>query len=86
MRKQKQPEIELKVAGHILVAKHEILPVEARQKVLQKYNANPEKFPYILASDPVIKEIGAKPGDVIKILRPSETAGESVYYRLVVEG
>ncbi len=86
MRKQKQPEIELKVTGHLLVPKHEILPAEARQKVLEKYNASPEQLPYILASDAVIKEIGAKPGDLIKILRPSETAGESVYYRLVVEG
>lgn len=68
------------------MAKHEILPAEARQKALEKYNASPEQFPYILASDPVIKEIGAKPGDLIKILRPSETAGESAYYRLVVEG
>ena len=86
MRRQKQPEIEVKVAGHILVPKHEILPTEEKQNVLQKYNASPQQFPYILESDPVIKEIGAKPGDLIKITRASETAGQTAYYRLVVEG
>ena len=39
----------------------------------------------ILGSDPVIKKIEAKPGDVLRITRKSQTAGETVYYRLVTE-
>jgi len=75
-----------KVTDHIYVPKHEVLSEEEAKKVLQKYNVKPEQLPYILSTDPVVIELKAKPGDIIKITRKSETAGESVYYRLVVEG
>ena len=35
--------------------------------------------------DPAILGLGVKPGDMIKITRSSPTAGESLYYRYVVE-
>jgi DNA-directed RNA polymerase subunit H len=53
--------------------------------VLATFNSSPSQLPYILATDPVAKEIGAKPGDFVRITRKSETAGTSVYYRFVVE-
>jgi len=46
----------------------------------------PSQFPYIQSTDAIAKEIGAKPGDVVRITRRSETAGSSIYYRYVVEG
>ncbi|MEM2167897.1 MAG: DNA-directed RNA polymerase subunit H, partial [Candidatus Bathyarchaeia archaeon] len=54
--------------------------------VLEKYRIEPYKLPRIKTSDPIIRVIGAKPGDIVKITRRSPTAGESVYYRYVVEG
>jgi DNA-directed RNA polymerase subunit H len=36
-------------------------------------------------TDPTIKEISANPGDIIEITRTSETAGESLFYRLAIE-
>jgi DNA-directed RNA polymerase subunit H len=42
-------------------------------------------LPKIKTSDVVVKQIDAKPGDVIKIIRKSLTAGKAVSYRLVIE-
>ncbi len=58
---------------------------EESTQVLANFNASPAQFPYILSTDPVAKEVGAKPGDFVKITRKSETAGSSIYYRYVVE-
>jgi DNA-directed RNA polymerase subunit H len=50
------------------------------------YNSKPSQLPYIMSSDKGIQGLGAQPSDIIKITRKSSTAGESVYYRYVVEG
>ncbi|MYB30536.1 MAG: DNA-directed RNA polymerase subunit H, partial [Cenarchaeum sp. SB0663_bin_5] len=36
-------------------------------------------------TDPAIVGLGVRPGDMIRILRKSPTAGESIYYRYVVD-
>lgn len=70
---------------HVLVPKHEILTPEEREKVLAQYRVKPYQLPQIKASDPAAKAIGAKPGDILRIIRRSPTAGEHVTYRYVVE-
>jgi DNA-directed RNA polymerase subunit H len=42
-------------------------------------------MPQVKANDPAVKAIGAKPGDVLKIIRKSQTAGEHIAYRYVVD-
>lgn len=66
--------------------KHEILPKEDAELIFKKFNSKPSQLPYIMASDKGIQGLDAQPSDVIKITRKSSTAGESVYYRYVVEG
>ncbi len=69
---------------HEIVPKHEVLTKEERQALQQKYRIKPYQIPRIKASDPAAKMIGAKPGDIIKITRKSQTAGSSTAYRYVV--
>ena len=73
------------ILDHYLVPQHVILSEEEKKEVIRKYaGGNPYNLPYILAKDPVVQAIGAKPGDVIKIIRVSKTGHKSIYYRLVV--
>lgn len=71
---------------HIMVPKHEILTDKERQELLQKFKIHTYQLPYVRVSDPGVKAIGAKPGDVVKIARNSPTAGKYFAYRFVVEG
>jgi len=74
------------IFGHVLVPRHEILSAEEREKLLNEYRVQPYQLPRLNASDPGAKAIGAKPGDVVRILRDSPTAGKYTSYRYVVEG
>jgi len=71
---------------HVLVPKHEIATQEEREKVLSEYRVQPYQLPRLKASDPAVKAIGAKPGDLVKVTRDSPSAGKYVSYRYVVEG
>jgi len=86
-RKKVEDEVpSFKVSTHFLIPKHELLSREEASQVLTRFNGTPSQFPYIQATDALAKEIGAKPGDMVRITRRSETAGTSTYYRYVVEG
>ena len=69
---------------HVLVPKHEILPQEQHTDLMQSmYITAKSKFPEIkFHVDPIARCIGAVPGDIVKIMRPSPSAGESVIYRV----
>jgi len=73
------------VPDHVYVPKHEIMTKKDAEEVLKKFNCMPTELPLIFVNDPAILGLGVKPGDMIKITRKSATAGESIYYRYVVE-
>ena len=70
---------------HIDVPKHEIMTRKEAEEVLEKYHCKSTDLPLIFVNDPAILALGVKPGDMIKITRKSATAGQSFYYRYVVE-
>ncbi len=69
---------------HDLVPEHIICPEEELKELLEKYNIMRRHLPKIFASDPAVKAVGAKPGQVVKIFRFSDVAGQSIAYRLVI--
>jgi len=73
------------IMGHKLVPPHTIISEKERDELFEKYKITPDQLPKILNTDPVAFSIGAKSGQIIKIVRKSQTAKEAVAYRLVVE-
>ena len=73
------------IMNHNLVPLHIIISDKEKEELLKKYNIETNKLPKILDTDPVSIYIGAKPGQILKIIRESHTAKEAVSYRFVVE-
>ncbi len=72
------------ILTHEMVPEHTILTEEERQEVMDKLNISLKQFPSIALNDAVVKKLGGKFGDLIKIKRKSPTSGEAYYYRVVV--
>ena len=70
---------------HELVPKHEKLSEKEATALMEKYHATLRELPKIGSNDPGIQGLGVKQGDIIKITRKSYTAGETVFYRGVVD-
>jgi DNA-directed RNA polymerase subunit H len=82
----KSEKVSHKILEHEYVPKHELLSKEEAIRVLKELGVRPEQLPWIRASDPVARLLGAKPGDIIRVIRKSPTAGASIAYRFVVVG
>ena len=76
---------EFDVLTHQLVPKHEILSEDETEQMLKEFKLTKDQLPKILITDPCVKRINGKEGDVIKITRKSPTAGVSVFYRMVTD-
>jgi len=76
------------LVSHILIPKHEVMADDEVEELLKKYNITKDKLPKIYEFDAAISGLNPepKPGEVIKILRKSPTAGNIFYYRVVVPG
>ena len=72
----------INIMKHELVPEHRIIDDTEKTSMLDQFDINSySQLPLILKTDPVAKFLGMKRGDVCEIRKPSETAGEYIYYR-----
>jgi DNA-directed RNA polymerase subunit H (RpoH/RPB5) len=65
-----------------LVPKHILLSDKQAEEILTEYKVKKENLTRILSSDRIAKYYNVKPGQIVKIIRPSITAGEEIAYRV----
>ena len=75
-------DLQVNITHHKMVPKHSVLSDEDTKELLDKYRIKKHQLPKIQMSDPVAKYFGVSRGQVMKIIRSSETAGRYVTYRI----
>ena len=65
-----------------LVPRHILLSDKQAEEILTEYKIKKENLTRILSSDRIAKYYNIKPGQIVKIIRPSITAGEEIAYRV----
>lgn len=75
--------MKIDIQDHMLVPTHEIMTKDEIADEFSDVEYDFKNLPKIRSNDPVVKAIDAKPGDILRITRESQTAGVFVTYRIV---
>uniref|UniRef100_A0A7S2SDV3 Uncharacterized protein n=1 Tax=Mucochytrium quahogii TaxID=96639 RepID=A0A7S2SDV3_9STRA len=79
----KESELLVDITEHELVPKHEVLSSEEKDQLMKRYKLKDSQLPRMYITDPITRYFGLVRGQVVKIIRSSETAGRYVSYRIV---
>lgn len=74
----------INIVDNILVPEHFILTDSEKEQFYLEFNLKKKEMGKILSSDPIARYYGMKPGDIVKIIRPSISSGDSIYYRICI--
>jgi DNA-directed RNA polymerase subunit H len=73
------------IQNHELVPEHRKMDEDEVNELLDEFSIEKDNLPKMGRKDAVAKKMDLEPGDVVHIRRESPTAGQTDYYRVVVD-
>lgn len=80
-------QLQFDITTHRMAMPHRILKEDEKAAVFEEFKvSSPEtQLPWIDSQDAMVKWIGAVPGDIVEVIRHSDTVGTTKYYRYCAE-
>lgn len=81
-----ESELMINLIDNILVPRYEILDHDTDdfKTFCELYNCKKRNIPKLYSNDPMARYYNLKKGDIVRVIRASETAGLSSFYRIVI--